>query len=503
MGVKPKRQADPNVATIGTQGGANETAEGQGHGRANGPHRRGAAGHRRRRHLSLMAHRVAAVRGPVVDVRGRPLPQLGHVLQVPCDGHTVVLVVAQHACEDRVRTIALQTTEGLARHMAAHDSGAPLAVPTGPATLGRLLDVLGRPLDGGPPLDDAPLRPVLADPPPLTDTMPGQHILPTGIKVIDLLCPFVRGGKTGLFGGAGVGKTVLMMEFMHAVASLYRGVSVFAGVGERIREGHELWHEMRDAGVMARSVMVFGQMDETPGVRFHTGYAALTCAEALRDAGHAEVLFLMDNLFRFVQAGTEISGLLGRMPSSVGYQPTLQTEVASLEERIVSTPRGAITAVQAVYVPADDMSDPSIAAIQAHLDSVVVLSREQASRGIYPAVDPLASNSRMLDVRIVGDRHHRVATAVREHLARYKELEDIIAMLGVEELSAQDRQMVNRARRLQRYLTQPFQVVAGHTGLPGASVELETTLADCERFLEGRYDALDEDACYMQGAMPA
>jgi len=321
-------------------------------------------------------HRVIAVRGPVVDVRGAPLPQLGHVVNVRTGAAEILLVVAQHLSEDSVRAIALQSTEGLARGMPANDTGAPLTVPTGPATLGRLLDVLGRPLDGGLPLDEAPRRPASTQPPALTDTEPGRQILATGIKVIDLLCPFVRGGKTGLFGGAGVGKTVLMMEFMHAVSSLYRGVSVFAGVGERIREGHELWHEMRAAGVMDRSVMVFGQMDETPGVRFHTGYTALTCAEALRDAGHGEVLFLMDNLYRFVQAGTEISGLLGRMPSSVGYQPTLQTEVASLEERILSTRHGAITAVQAVYVPADDMSDPSIAAIQSHLDSVVVLSRE-------------------------------------------------------------------------------------------------------------------------------
>lgn len=448
-------------------------------------------------------HRVAAVHGPVVDVRGAPLPQLGHVLRVPLDGQAVLLVVAQHLSEDRVRAIALQTTEGIARGMAAYDTGAPLRAPVGEACLGRLLDVLGQPLDGGPPPDGAQLRAVIADPPALTDTVPGDRILTTGVKVIDLLCPFVRGGKTGLFGGAGVGKTVLMMEFMHAVSGLYRGASVFAGVGERIREGHELWHEMREAGVMPRTVLVFGQMDETPGVRFYTAYTALACAEALRDAGHEEVLFVMDNLFRFVQAGTEISGLLGRMPSSVGYQPTLLTEVASLEERIVSTAKGAITAVQAVYVPADDMSDPSIAAIQGHLDSVVVLARAQAARGIYPAVDPLASNSRMMDVRMVGERHHRVATAVRSHLARYKELEDIIAMLGVEELAPEDRLIVRRARRLQRYLTQPFHVMADHSLVPGVSVPLEATLGDCERFLDGAYDKLAEEACYMRGAMPA
>jgi F-type H+-transporting ATPase subunit beta len=447
-------------------------------------------------------HRVVAVHGPVVDVRGTPLPQPGCVLQVKLDGDELVLVVAQHVSQDMVRTIALRSTEGLARGMLASDGGVPLSAPVGEDCLGRLIDVLGRPLDGGAALPIGTLRPIVTSPPPLVDAVAGHRILPTGIKVIDLLCPFVRGGKTGLFGGAGVGKTVLMMEFMHAVASLLQGASVFAGVGERIREGHELWHEMREAGVMDRTAMVFGQMDETPGVRFFTGYTALACAEALRDAGHDEVLFLMDNLFRFVQAGTEISGLLGRMPSSVGYQPTLLTEVASLEERILSTRQGAITAVQAVYVPADDMSDPSIAAIQAHLDAVIVLSREQAARGIYPAVDPLASASRMMDARLVGERHHRVATAVREHLARYKELEDIIAMLGIEELSADDRRIVKRARRLQRYLSQPFHVVADHTGIAGVSVPLETTLADCERFLDGAYDDRTEEACYMKGAMP-
>jgi len=448
-------------------------------------------------------HRVSAVHGPVVDVLGAPLPQLGNVLTVELDDEQVMLVVVQHVSEDTVRTIALQTTEGMARGMRARDSGAPLSVPVGEQCLGRLLDVLGQPLDKGAPLKDGQRRPVICAPPPLTDTVPGSRILATGVKVIDLLCPFVRGGKTGLFGGAGVGKTVLMMEFMHAVSSMYHGASVFAGVGERIREGHELWHEMSEAGVMPRTVMVFGQMDETPGVRYYTGFTALTYAEALRDSGRGEVLFLMDNLFRFVQAGTEISGLLGRMPSSVGYQPTLVTEVASLQERILSTAHGAITAVQAVYVPADDMSDPSISAIQAHLDASVVLSRALAARGIYPAVDPLASSSRMMDVRMVGERHHRIAGAVREHLARYKELEDIIAMLGVEELSVEDRRIVGRARRLQRYLTQPFFVTADHTGIPGTSVPLEVTLSDCERFLGGAYDATTEETCYMRGAMPS
>lgn len=446
---------------------------------------------------------VIAVRGPVVDIRCQRLPPLGQALALRMDGETIALEVFQHLDESRVRAIALHPTNGLARGQTVCDTGSPLAVPIGDDCLGRLLDVLGRPLDGRPPLNGASRCPILTPAPPLADTVPADTMLPTGIKVIDLLSPFVRGGKTGLFGGAGVGKTVLMMEFMHAVSSLYQGVSVFAGVGERIREGHELWHEMSESGVMERTVLIFGQMDESPGVRYHAGFTGLTYAEYLRDHGHGEVLFLMDNLYRFVQAGTEISGLLGRMPASVGYQPTLLTEVASLEERILSTKGGAITAVQAVYVPADDMSDPAVTAILAHLDASVILSREQAARGIYPAVDPLASGSRLLDPRVVGERHYRVARAVREHLARYKELEDIIAMLGVEELGAEDRRVVARARRLQRYLTQPFQVVAEHTGLPGVSVSLETTLSDCERFFDGAYDHLSEEDCYMRGAMPS
>ncbi len=363
--------------------------------------------------------------------------------------------------------------------------------------------MFGEPLDKQPPFSPRRYRNILAAPPPLSDTIPAGEILATGIKVIDLLCPFVKGGKTGLFGGAGVGKTVLMMEFMHAVSSLYQGVSVFAGVGERMREGHELWHEMRDSGVLPRALLIYGQMDESPGVRFHVGFSALTYAEYLRDTLKTEVLFLMDNMFRFVQAGSEISGLLGRMPATVGYQPTLVTEVAALEERILSTRAGSITSVQAVYVPADDMSDPAVSAIMNHLDTSVILSRQQAAKGIYPSVDPLLSGSRMMDRYLLGERHYTVAMAVRSHLARYRELEDIITLLGIEELSAEDRQIVDRARRLQRYLTQPFNVVADHTGIAGVSVPLEAMLADCEGFLQGRYDRMDESACYMRGTMEA
>ena len=335
----------------------------------------------------------------------------------------------------------------------------------------------------------------------MSDTLPAQGILETGIKVIDLLCPFIRGGKTGLFGGAGVGKTVLIMEFMQAVASLHGGVSVFAGVGERIREGHELWHEMRGNGALANAVLVFGQMDESPGVRFRVGLSALTYAEYLRDALGREVLFLMDNAFRFVQAGSEVSGLLGRMPATVGYQPTLPSEVAELEDRIVSSRLGNITSVQAVYVPADDMTDPAVSAILAHLDTRVILSRAQAAKGFYPAVDPLASGSKLMDRALLGDRHYTVAHDMREHLARYHELEDIITMLGLEELSEADQRVVQRARRLQRYLTQPFHAMTTQNAARGVSVPLAQTLSDCEAFLRGDYDDVPEERCYMRGAM--
>jgi F-type H+-transporting ATPase subunit beta len=385
--------------------------------------------------------------------------------------------------------------------MAVFDRGAALQVPVSTACLGRLLNVFGEPLDDGLPLPPSEFRSVLAPPPALHETTVITGILETGIKVIDLFCPFVKGGKTGLFGGAGVGKTVLIMEFMHAIVRLHQGVSVFAGVGERIREGHELWHDMHENGVMQDAVLVFGQMDASPGVRFRAGFAALTYAEYLRDVLHKEVLFLMDNVFRFVQAGSEISGLLGRMPATVGYQPTLMSEVAALQERIISTRRGNITSVQAVYVPADDMTDPAVSAILGHLDTTVILSRAQAAKGIYPAVDPLASGSKMMDRHFLGDRHYLVVEGVREHLARYRELEDIMAMLGIEELSDSDRRIVRRARLLQRYLTQPFHAIAAHTGLRGVSVPLSRTLTDCEAFLRGDFDDLPEDQCYMRGAM--
>ena len=438
---------------------------------------------------------IVEVDGPVVDIVCERLPPLHQALYTRLDPDVYTFEVHRHLDERHLRAITLHRTSGLKRGMPVYDSGAPLHVPVTPQCLGRLLNLFGEPLDGGPPLQAEDYRNVLAAPAPLHESSGTREILETGIKVIDLLCPFVRGGKTGLFGGAGVGKTVLIMEFMHAIAALHQGVSVFAGVGERNREGHELWREMDAAGVLPQTLMVFGQMDASPGVRFRVGLSALTYAEYLRDSLHKEVLFLMDNVFRFVQAGSEISGLLGRMPATVGYQPTLMSEVAELQDRIISTAQGAITAVQAVYVPADDMSDPAVSAILSHLDTRVILARSQAAKGIYPAVDPLASNSRMMDRHILGDRHYAVAEGVREHLARYHELEDIITMLGMEELTPEDRRTVLRARKLQRYLTQPFHVTAQHSGMAGISVPLQDTLADCEAFLRGDYDALTEEQC--------
>ena len=439
--------------------------------------------------------------GPVVDIACPMLPRLHQALVTMLNHETYMFEVHQHLDETHARAITLHRTAGLRRGMPVYDCGSSLQVPVSPDCLGRLLNLFGEPLDGGPPPANHVYRNILAKPGPLHEAKAATKVLETGIKVIDLLCPFIRGGKTGLFGGAGVGKTVLIMEFMHAIAKLHQGVSVFCGVGERIREGHELWREMQDAGVMPQALMVFGQMDESPGVRFRVSMTALTYAEYLRDEMHKEVLLLIDNAYRFVQAGSEISGLLGRMPATVGYQPTLMTEIAELEDRVTSTTSGDMTSVQAVYVPADDMTDPAVSGILSHLDTTVILSRVQAAKGIYPAVDPLRSSSKLMDRHVVGDRHYAAAEGVREHLARYRELEDIITMLGVEELSAADRRIVLRARKLQRYLTQPFHVVAQHTGIPGASLTLVETVRDCEAFLAGEYDGLTEDQCYMRGSM--
>lgn len=444
---------------------------------------------------------IVEVHGPVAIIGCRRLPPLRQALSAEVNGEKYLFEVHQHLDERRVRAITLHRPAGLRRGITVYDTGAPLQIPVSADCLGRLLNIFGEPLDDAPPLDANEFKNIHGKPVALNEAMGVGGLLETGIKVVDLLCPFVKGGKTGLFGGAGVGKTVLVMEFIHAVVALHQGVSVFGGVGERIREAHELWHDMQNAGVMPQTLMVFGQMDESPGVRFRVGLSALTYAEYLRDSLQKEVLFVIDNVFRFVQAGSEISSLLGRMPATVGYQPTLNSEVAELEERIFSTRRGAITSVQAVYVPADDMTDPAVSAILNHLDTTVILSREQASKGIYPAVDPLRSSSKMMDRHTLGERHYSIAEGVREHLARYKELEDIITMLGIEELSEKDRNIVMRARKLQRYLTQPFWVTAEHTKIPGVTVPLAKTLDDCEAFLLGRFDDVAEDTCYMRGAM--
>jgi F-type H+-transporting ATPase subunit beta len=444
---------------------------------------------------------ITEVHGPVVIIACDNLPPLRQALRADLDHETYLFEVHQHIDAHHARAITLHQSAGLHRGMPVYDTGAPLHVPVTPDCLGRLLNIFGEPLDDGSPLQTSEFRNVHSQPLPLHEAIGSSEVLETGVKVIDLLCPFVKGGKTGLFGGAGVGKTVLIMEFMHAVATLHKGVSVFAGVGERIREGHELWHEIRKAGVLPQTLMVFGQMDESPGVRFRVGLSALTYAEYLRDTMQKEVLFVMDNIFRFVQAGSEVSSLLGRMPATVGYQPTLTTEVAEMQDRILSTQQGSITSVQAVYVPADDMTDPAVSTILSHLDTIVILSRSQTAKGIYPAVEPLQSSSRLMDRHTLGERHYNIAEGVREHLARYKELEDIITMLGVEELSAKDRKIVMRARKLQRYLSQPFWTTAAHTGIEGVSVPLKKTLADCDAFLSGRYDDLSEEQCYMRGTM--
>jgi F-type H+/Na+-transporting ATPase subunit beta len=444
---------------------------------------------------------IIEAHGPVVIIDCTRLPPLRQALYTRFDHNTYLFEVHQHLDERHIRAITLHGTAGLSRGLSVYDTGAPLQVPVSKECLGRLLNIFGEPLDGQAALAQDEFRNIHSKPLPLSEAIGITGILETGIKVIDLLCPFVKGGKTGLFGGAGVGKTVLIMEFIHSVSTIHKGVSVFAGVGERIREAHELWREMQQAGVMSDTLMVFGQMDESPGVRFRVGLSALTYAEYLRDTLQKEVLFVMDNVFRFVQAGSEISSLLGRMPATVGYQPTLTSEVAELEDRILSTRQGAITSVQAVYVPADDMTDPAVSAILSHLDTTVILSRDQASKGIYPAVDPLRSSSKLMDRQTLGDRHYSVAQAVREHLARYDELEDIIAMLGVEELSEADRKIVMRARKLQRYLTQPFSVLAQHSKQSGVSVPLAKVLTDCEAFLSGQYDNLSEGQCYMRGSM--
>ena len=454
---------------------------------------------------SLFAGRVLRVLGSVVDVAfldGDP-PFLYEALEVARDGdgtEPLVLEVQQHLDPRTVRTVVMQVASGLQRGAAVRRTGQPLTMPVGTELLGRLVDVLGRPIDGGAPFGAEVTRlPIHRAAPPFQEQGARREPFLTGIKVIDLLAPLARGGKAGMFGGAGVGKTVLIMELIRTTVAQHGGVSVFAGVGERSREGHELLLELRGSGMLERTALVFGQMNEPPGARWRVALAALTVAERFRDADRQEVLLLMDNVFRFVQAGSEVSGLLGRLPSRVGYQPTLASEIAELQERIAHSQGASITAIEAVYVPADDYTDPAVAATFSHLDSSIVLSREMASEGLYPAVDPLDSTSTLLDARVLGVEHFDIAQAVRRAIAHYRELQEVIALLGIEELSAEDRTTVGRARRLMRFLTQPFQVTEAFTGQPGRSVPLEGTLAGCRAILDGAGDSMPESAFYMVG----
>ena len=448
---------------------------------------------------------VHAVRGAVVDVvfAGNQLPSINAALVVEWDRPTaLILEVHSHLDLNMVRAVAFQSTAGLARGVAVRATGGPVTVPVGEAVLGRLLDVVGEPQDNGPALpEDTPRRSIHASPPLLRSQTRTTEVFETGIKVIDLLTPMAQGGKAAMFGGAGVGKTVLVMELIRAMVEKYEGISVFAGIGERSREGHELLTEMRASGVLERTVLVYGQMNEPPGARWRAPLTALTVSEYFRDQKHQNVLLLMDNVFRFVQAGAEVSSLLGRLPSRVGYQPTLATEVARLQERIASVAGSAVTAIQAVYVPADDFTDPAVTTISGHMDCVIVLSRAQAAEGFYPAIDPLGSSSILLDPLVVGAEHYDTAEAVRQALARFRELTDIISLLGIEELGAADRQIVKRARRLQRFLTQPFMVTEAFTGQPGASVGLADTLEGCRAILDGEADEWSESSLYMVGTL--
>ena len=448
--------------------------------------------------------RVVGVRGSVVDVAFPEgcLPALNDALVVTqADGRTITVEVQQHLDLTTVRSVALEATSGLMRGEPVRATGAAISVPVGEPVLGRLIDVLGQPHDGKPAFpEDVERWPIHRAAPLLKHQSTVREPFMTGIKVIDLLAPLVRGGKAGMFGGAGVGKTVLIMELIRTTVERYQGVSVFAGIGERSREGHELLQELTGSGVIKRTALIFGQMNEPPGARWRVGQSALTVAADFRDAQHRDVLLLMDNVFRFVQAGSEVSGLLGRLPSRVGYQPTLATEIASLQERIASASGAAITAIQAVYVPADDYTDPAVAETFSHLDSSIVLSRDMAAEGLYPAIDPLASTSILLDPAVVGVDHFNLAQEVRKTIAHYRDLQEIIALLGIEELSAADKTVVFRARRLLRFLTQPFLVTEAFTGMAGRTVDVKDTLAGCRAILDGKGDAISEGSFYMVGA---
>ncbi len=460
---------------------------------------------KREEHQLQVAGVVVGAVGSIVDVEitASPLPPINQALNiVRSDERPLVLEVQQHLNMSTVRCVAMGDTSGLSCGTPVCDTGAPITVPVGEALLGRMVNIIGDPIDGGPGFDPkTPRLPIHRQPPALDELGGAPEVLLTGIKVIDLLSPLARGGKAAMFGGAGVGKTVLIMELIHTTGEKYSGLSIFAGIGERSREGHELWMELKRSGVIDRTALVFGQMNEPPGTRWRVGLSALTIAEYFRDVMHKDVLFLIDNVFRFLQAGGEVSGLLGHFPSQLGYQPTLATEIAGLEERITSVRGAAVTSIQAVYVPADDFTDPAISSVFTHLNSSIVLSRDMASQGLYPAIDPLESASTMLDAKIVGERHHRIAGEVRRLLEHYRELQEIISLLGMGELSSQDRLSVQRARRLVRFLTQPFAVTAQFTGEAGVSVPIEDTLTGCEAILRGDTDGWDEASLYMVGTL--
>jgi F-type H+-transporting ATPase subunit beta len=452
--------------------------------------------------------RITQVMGAVVDVRFEgDLPEILNALHADNGGKLLVLEVAQHLGEKAVRTVAMDTTDGLQRGVEVKDTGGPIRVPVGPETLGRIINVIGEPVDERGPVNAKMTMPIHAPAPAFIDQSTETQILTTGIKVVDLICPYAKGGKIGLFGGAGVGKTVIIMELINNIAKGHGGYSVFAGVGERTREGNDLYHEMIQSGVIkldgpgSKAALVYGQMNEPPGARARVGLSGLTLAEYFRDQEGQDVLLFIDNIFRFTQAGSEVSALLGRIPSAVGYQPTLATDMGALQERITSTNKGSITSVQAIYVPADDLTDPAPATSFSHLDATTVLSRQIAELGIYPAVDPLDSTSRVLDPRVVGEEHYRVATQVQKVLQTYKSLQDIIAILGMDELSEEDKLTVARARKIQRFLSQPFHVAEVFTGSPGKLVALEDTIKGFKGIVAGDYDTLPEAAFYMVGTI--
>jgi F-type H+/Na+-transporting ATPase subunit beta len=446
--------------------------------------------------------RVVQIMGPVVDIEfpGGELPEIYDAVEIPQDGSRMVVEVQQHLGDAWVRCVAMSTTDGLRRGLAAIATGQPIRVPVGPCTLGRIFNVLGEPIDNRGPVEAEEYYPIHRPSPSFEEQVTKPEFLETGMKVIDLIAPFTRGGKTGVFGGAGVGKTIIIQELIYTFAKEHAGVSVFGGVGERSREGNDLWREMQESGVIDKVAMVFGQMNEPPGVRFRVGLTGLTMAEYFRDEGR-DVLLFIDNIYRFVMAGMEVSALLGRMPSAVGYQPTLGTDMGELQERIVSTRKGSITSMQAVYVPADDYTDPAPVTTFAHLDATIALERSIAEQGIYPAVDPLGSTSRILEPHIVGEEHYRVAREVQRVLQRYKDLQDIIAILGVDELSEDDKQVVARARKIQRFLSQPMFVAEKFTGRSGRYVPIKETVRGFGEILAGKHDDLPEQAFYMAGGI--